>query len=108
MVIVSTVGSSHQVPTEESATVAVTHRTSLCVVRSVGQDEGRGLESTRAAGRAEGGVATAGQDHEEMCRDGSLLPGETGKHSSCFSLFCYYFLLMMFAEKTTKCFHLRS
>lgn len=50
-----------------------THRTALCVVRSVGQDEGLGLQGTLAVNRAEGRVPTAGQDHEEMCRNGSLI-----------------------------------
>lgn len=47
------------------------------MVRPVWQDEGLGLQRTLAAIRAEGRVLTAGQDHEEMCRDGSRISGET-------------------------------
>lgn len=54
----------------------VTHNTALCVVRSVGQDEGLGMQGTLTVNRAEGRIPAAGQDHEEMCRDGGLIPGE--------------------------------
>lgn len=54
----------------------VTHSAALRVVGSVGQDEGPGLQGTLAVNRAEGRVPTAGQDHEEMCRDGRLIPGQ--------------------------------
>lgn len=57
-----------------------THSTALCVVRSVRQDEGLGLQRTHAVTRAEGQIPTAGQDHEEMCRDGGLIAGEKWEH----------------------------
>ena len=55
-----------------------THSAALCVVGSVGQDERAGLQGTVAAPRAGGPVRTAGQDQEEMCRDGGLIPGGKG------------------------------
>lgn len=77
-----------QVPTEVGRRVetsrrgvrGVTHGAALCVIRSVGQDEGLGMQGTLAVNRAESRVPTAGQDHVEMCRDGSLIPGETRDH----------------------------
>ena len=47
------------------------------MVRSVGQDEGLGLQTTLTVYRAEGRVLTAGEDHVEMCRDGSRISEET-------------------------------
>ena len=58
----------------------VTHSAALRVVRSVGQDEGLDPQRTLAANGAEGRVPAAGQDHKEMCRDGSVIPGETRDH----------------------------
>ncbi len=60
--------------------VSVSHSTALCVVRSVGQDKGLGLQGTLAVNGAVGRVRAAGQDDEEMCRDGSLIPGEKRDH----------------------------
>lgn len=50
------------------------------MVRSVRQDEGLSLQGTHAVNRAQGRIPTAGQDHEEMCRDGGLIAGEKWDH----------------------------
>lgn len=66
---------------ETCGTNDVTHSTALCVVGPVGHDEGPGLEWTYTVQRAKGRVPAAGQDHKEMCRDGSLVPAEMRDHT---------------------------
>lgn len=55
----------------------VTHSANLRVVWPVGQDVGDGLKRARTADGAEGPVVAAGQDQEEMCRHGSVVPGDS-------------------------------
>lgn len=57
------------------------------MVRSVGQDEGFGHQGALTLDRAEGAVATAGQDHVEMGWNGGLvserIKGPTGVRNRC-------------------------
>lgn len=48
------------------------------MVRSVGQDEGLGLEGALTVNWVEGAIPTAGQNDVEMCWDGRRVSEKTG------------------------------